>query len=253
MVAFAVAVAIMQTISIPLLPALPRSSTPASPPHRGWPRRTLIVGAAVNPIIGRMGDVYGKRRLLLVCLARGRRDGRAGHGRLAAGRHRRASRPGSRSGYPAAYGIIRDELSPPASARGVAMVTAAGAGIGAGLEPVVMGTVVERLRLAGGVLVTGGLRAALVLVLIDQRRGADLAGPLRRPRCGGAGAGLVVLLLAITNGSRWGWTSAPWSLSSSRPAGWLVWWLRWERSQDDPIVDLDLNGQGPVLLPTSAG
>ena len=52
----------LQTVSIPLLPAL-TSAFDTSIASVSWvATSTLIVGAAANPIIGRVGDMYGKRR-----------------------------------------------------------------------------------------------------------------------------------------------------------------------------------------------
>jgi MFS family permease len=68
-VSLAVAVmALMQTISIPLLPALPEPFDTDITSVSWVATSTLLVGAAVNPIVGRMGDIYGKRTLLLCCL-----------------------------------------------------------------------------------------------------------------------------------------------------------------------------------------
>ena len=67
--AFAMAVvALVQTSSIPLLTALPEAFD-ASIASVSWvATSTLVVGAAVDPIVGRMGDMYGKRPLVLGCL-----------------------------------------------------------------------------------------------------------------------------------------------------------------------------------------
>src|SRR5512134_2603512 len=67
--AFGVAViALMQTMSIPLLPVMAEAFDTSIAAVSWVATATLIVGAAANPIIGRMGDMYGKRRLLLGCL-----------------------------------------------------------------------------------------------------------------------------------------------------------------------------------------
>jgi MFS family permease len=252
-VAFAVAViALMQTISIPLLPALPDAFDTSIASVSWVATTTLIVGAAVNPIIGRMGDVYGKRRLMLACL------GAAAAGTVVsatadsllvviAGR----AVQGLGSGViPLSYGIIRDELPARLLSRGVAMVTAAGAGIGAGLGPVVMGAVVSTHGWRAVFWLTGGLLVVALVLVRTSTSGAGARLPARFDVPGAVvlALALVVLLLAITNGSRWGWTSAPVVALVVSAGGMAVWWLRWERSQDDPIVDLDLNGRGPVLL-----
>src|SRR5215475_5440412 len=64
-----IVVSIMQTIVVPLLPALPRL-THSSPGNVGWlVTVTLLTGAVFTPLLGRAGDMYGKRRVLLSVLA----------------------------------------------------------------------------------------------------------------------------------------------------------------------------------------
>ena len=136
--ALAVAVvALMQTISIPLLTTLPEVFDTNLAAVSWVATITLIVGAAVNPIIGRMGDVYGKRPLLLGCLAAavvGSVVGALADTLLvviAAGRSRDSARASSR--WP--MGSFATRCQGATCPRAVAVITAAGAGIGAGLGP----------------------------------------------------------------------------------------------------------------------
>jgi MFS family permease len=252
-VAFAVAVvALMQTISIPLLPVLPEAFDTTIVSVSWVATTTLIVGAAINPIIGRMGDVYGKRPLMLACL-----------GAAIAGTVVSATAgsllvvvigrvvQGLGSGViPLSYGIIRDELPARRLSRAVAAVTAAGAGIGAGLGPVLMGAVVTNHGWRAVFWITGGLLVAALVLVGAVTRGADVRYPAGFDGPGAIvlAVSLVILLLGITNGSRWGWTSPAVLVLVAAAVGLVAWWLRWERSCDDPMVDLDLNGRGPVLL-----
>ncbi|WP_181958507.1 MFS transporter [Nonomuraea diastatica] len=59
----------MQTLIIPLVPQLPALlGTTAS--DATWAiTATLLAGAVATPVVGRLGDMYGKRRMLLVSLA----------------------------------------------------------------------------------------------------------------------------------------------------------------------------------------
>ena len=143
--AFGVAViALMQTISIPLLPVLAEAFDTSIAAVSWVATATLIVGAAANPIIGRMGDMYGKRRLLLGCLAV------AVGGCVIAATARslpvvvagRAVQGLGSGVIPLSYGIIRDQLPGRHVGRGIAVITAAGAGLGAGLGPVLVGAIV---------------------------------------------------------------------------------------------------------------
>lgn len=61
--------AVMQTVVVPLLPDLPRL-TGSSPGAVSWTvTATLLSGAVLTPVLGRAGDMYGKRRVLTSALA----------------------------------------------------------------------------------------------------------------------------------------------------------------------------------------
>src|SRR6476646_9456594 len=61
--------AVMQTVVVPLLPDLPRL-TGASAGTVSWMvTATLLSGAVLTPVLGRAGDMYGKRRVLTAALA----------------------------------------------------------------------------------------------------------------------------------------------------------------------------------------
>ena len=59
-------VSVMQTLVVPLIPDLPQLlHTSAS--NASWAiTATLLGGAVATPVVGRLGDLYGKRRMLLV-------------------------------------------------------------------------------------------------------------------------------------------------------------------------------------------
>ncbi|MDQ0715529.1 MFS family permease [Streptomyces luteogriseus] len=58
----------MQTLVIPIVPELPRLlNAPAS--DTAWAvTATLLAAAVATPMTGRLGDMYGKRRMLLISL-----------------------------------------------------------------------------------------------------------------------------------------------------------------------------------------
>ena len=64
-----IVVALMQTLVVPIIPQLPHllNSTPAD---TSWAvTATLLAAAVITPISGRLGDMFGKKRMLLVSLA----------------------------------------------------------------------------------------------------------------------------------------------------------------------------------------
>ncbi len=63
-----IVVALMQTLVIPLVPDLPRLLH-ISATNAAWVVTvTLLAAAVATPTAGRLGDMYGKRRVLLVSL-----------------------------------------------------------------------------------------------------------------------------------------------------------------------------------------
>ncbi|MFC5827518.1 MFS transporter, partial [Nonomuraea insulae] len=64
-----IVVALMQGMIIPLIPQLPRFLS-ATPSDATWAiTATLLAGAVATPVVGRLGDMYGKRRMLLISLS----------------------------------------------------------------------------------------------------------------------------------------------------------------------------------------
>ncbi|QIZ38486.1 MFS transporter [Saccharopolyspora sp. ASAGF58] len=66
-----IVVSLMQTLVIPLVPVLP-ALLGASAADSAWAiTTTLLAGAVATPVVGRLGDMYGKRRMLQVIMAMG--------------------------------------------------------------------------------------------------------------------------------------------------------------------------------------
>src|SRR3954469_24971433 len=64
-----IVVAVMQTLLVPVIKDLPQLLGTA-PSNATWVlTSTLLSGAVATPIMGRLGDLYGKRRMLIFSLA----------------------------------------------------------------------------------------------------------------------------------------------------------------------------------------
>lgn len=64
-----IVVAVMQTLLVPVIKDLPELLG-TSPSNATWVMTsTLLAGAVATPIMGRLGDLYGKRRMLIASLA----------------------------------------------------------------------------------------------------------------------------------------------------------------------------------------
>lgn len=246
-----VVVAVMQTLVVPLLPHVP-ALTGASPTAAGWlVTITLLTGAVCTPVLGRVGDMYGKRRVLIVSL-----------GVLVAGSALcavssrievliagRALQGAALAVVPLGISIMRDELPPARVLPSIALMSST-LGIGAAIGLPVAALVVEHYDWHTMFWASAGLGVLdIVLVLlcvpespVRSRGRFDALGAL------GLTAALVGLLLAVTQGGSWGWTSA-------RTLGLLVLalliglvWGRYELRTRSPMVDLRVSAKPAVLL-----
>jgi MFS family permease len=176
-----------------------------------WVLTAYLLSASVaTPILGRLGDMFGKKRLLVVALAI------VGAGTLIAALASsigpmvvgRALQGAGGAVFPLAYGIIRDEFPRARVAGGIALISAI-LGIGGGLGTVLAGPITTHLSyhwLFWLPLVFTVAAALGALLVIPE-------SPVRRPgRIDFTGAlllsgWLTALLVGISQGASWGWGS----------------------------------------------
>ncbi|GAA3534992.1 MFS transporter [Nonomuraea rosea] len=246
-----IAVSLMQTLVIPLVPELPKLLG-ASAGDATWAiTATLLASAAATPVMGRLGDMYGKRRMLLVSLFLliagsvlcGLSDsltpmivGRALQG-LASGV------------IPLGISIMRDEL--PAERLGSAIASmSASLGVGGALGLPAAALIADNADWHVLFWTSAGLGVIafiLVLTLVPEsavRSGGrfDLVGAV------GLSAGLVSLLLAISKGADWGWGDPLTIGLFAAAVVVLLLWGWWELRTREPMVDLRTTARPQVLF-----
>jgi MFS family permease len=229
-----------------IIPALPRFAElyDASVTGVAWlATGFLISGVVAVPLFGRLADVYGKRRLLLVALgaffigslvcALTRSIELAIAGRVIQGL-------GTAVG-PLTFGLVRDLLPPGVLPRAVGGVIGA-ASFGAAIGLVFSGILADRFSPATifwFLAVFSGALALAVVALVPET-------PVRaNVRLDIAGAGLLVgalfaLILGVSQGNKWGWSS---SEVIALFAGAVVLFAAFavvERRDPQPLVDLAL-------------
>src|SRR3954451_20141330 len=106
----------------------------------------LLTASIATPILGRMGDMFGKEHVLvgvLVMFGLGSLVAALSHsiGMLVAGR---AIQGFAGAVFPLAFGIIRDEFPPERVAQGIGLISAT-FGIGGGIGLVLAGVIVDHL------------------------------------------------------------------------------------------------------------
>lgn len=180
----------------------------------------MLASAVVTPIAGRMGDLYGHRRILIAGLAvllvgsvvAGISDLAGSYPGLLAGRVVQGCSGGV---FPVAFGLIRYSAAP-LRQRGLISGLSAMFGVGGALGMVVAGPIVD---LAGTSALFWTIGAIVVLALLGTpalfadrpAKAADSteSEPARLDIGGAAllALTLVSLLLGISQGSGWGWAS----------------------------------------------
>ncbi|MFI0903177.1 MFS transporter [Streptomyces sioyaensis] len=246
-----IVVAVMQTLLVPVIKDLPVLLNTA-PSNAMWVMTaTLLAGAVATPIMGRLGDLNGKRRMLLTSLAImvlgslvcGFTDDLV---TMIVGRALQGFAMGA---IPLGIGIMRDEL--PRERLGAAMgLMSSSIGVGGGLALPVAALVAQHAdwhTLFFGAAGLGLLSMLLTLLVVPEtavraQGRFDVAGAL------GLSAGLVALLLPITKGSDWGWGSPTTLGLFGLAALILVLWGVLELRRPDPLVDLRTTARREVLL-----
>ncbi|MYV40656.1 MFS transporter [Streptomyces sp. SID1328] len=235
--------AVMQTVVVPLLPDLPRL-TGSSPAAVSWMvTATLLSGAVLTPVLGRAGDMYGKRRVLTSALALMT----VGSVLCALSSDitvlitARALQGAAASVVPLSISILRDELPPQRRGSAVALMSST-VGIGAALGLPLAALVVQYadwhtmfwLTSALGVLGVAATWWAVRESPVREAGRFDVVGAL------GLAVALVALLLAVSQGGQWGWTSpAVLGLFAAFAVVLALWWRQQLRTAR-PLVDLRL-------------
>ncbi|MBH5334100.1 MFS transporter [Streptomyces pactum] len=251
-------VSMMQTLVVPIL-GLMQDDLDATAAEVSWVTTATLLSAAVfTPLLGRFGDQHGKKPtlvgMLLVMVA---------GSLLAATAHSlawlivgRVLQGAATAIFPLALSVLRDEIRPARLPGAMALVSGTLA-FGTGLAMVSVGLLTQGddpdYRTAFW-LATGLAVAALlaVVVLVPSGRHApggrtDVLGALT------LAATLVLLLLPITQGNEWGWTSGRTLGSFAGAVVFAAVWVQVERKVREPLVDMRMFVHPPVLFANITG
>lgn len=233
----------------PALPAIERYYH-CSPTAAAWLLTGfLLVSAAAYPLGGRLGDQYGRRRVLLVSLvmfavgslvcALGASIGVVIAGRIIQGM-------GAGMG-PLAMALARDNVEPKRVPMAVGLLVAAG-GVGAAAGLLAVGPLVDDVSVPAifwFLFIVAVVLIPAVLWAVDEtpervRRPLDVAGATVLV------GGLGCLMLAISEAGDWGWADAR-TVALFVSAGVLLvaYWVR-ERTASSPLIDPRVLGRRSV-------
>ncbi|WP_299568902.1 MFS transporter [uncultured Williamsia sp.] len=243
--------ALAQTLVLPVLPKI-SADIGASTTQAQWLlTATLLVGAAAVPVIGRLADMYGRRLMMVVAL-----------GALLVGSVidaltddirvmivGRAITGLSSAAVPLGISLLSAVLPEARKGSAVAMVSAmlgVGSALGLPLAGVVAGHFdYHALYWIGAV--GAAISIALVLAVVGNPAGTregsiDVAG------IGLLVGGLVCLVLPLSQGSSWGWSSPATIGLLVASVVLLALLVVVEKRSSDPLVDMTALSNPPVAI-----
>ncbi|KQR76836.1 MFS transporter [Arthrobacter sp. Leaf337] len=244
-------VALMQTLVVPLLPDFPGILGVTADDASWLVTATLLSSAVATPIVSRSADMYGKRKMMVICLA----IMVAGSIVAAVGGSflwlivGRALQGFSSALIPVGISIMRDELPKEKMGSAVALMSAT-LGIGSALGLPLAGLLYESLGWESIFWVSAAAGSLLLTAVVLAVPESKVRTPGRFDYLGAVilSAALAALLLAISKGGSWGWGSEPVLLLFLAAAVLLAAWLPYELKVSQPMVDLRTSGRRPVLL-----
>lgn len=244
-------VSLQQTLIIPLLPDIPEILGVSADDASWLVTATLLTGAVATPIVSRMADMYGKRRMLLIALSVTTVGSfvaalSSGFALLIVGR---AMQGFGSALIPVGISIMRDELPRDKLATGIALMSATlgiGAALGLPMSGLLYGTFgwtsLFWSTAAVGLLMTVSVR--LLINESDQRTYGrfDILGALV------LSVVLVAALLVLSKGTAWGWSSTRVIGLAAVSLIFLALWIPLQLRTPEPMVNLRTAVRAPVLL-----
>jgi EmrB/QacA subfamily drug resistance transporter len=233
--------ALLQSLVAPALPDI-QHALHTSENSVSWILTAYLLSASVaTPLIGRLGDMYGKERLLMIVLLL------LSVGTLVSalasslalmlvGRVIQGAAGGI---FPLAFGIIRDEFPRERVAAAIGLMSAL-LGVGGGAGVVLAGPIVDHLSfhyLFWLPLIPVVVATVATHLFVPE-------SPIRVPgRVNWAGAalmsaGLAAVLVAVSETANWHWLSAKTLGCIAIGLVLLALWVRSESRSDHPLVDM---------------
>jgi EmrB/QacA subfamily drug resistance transporter len=252
----ALAYALAQTLIVPALPVI-QADTGSSQSAATWMLTAFLLSSSVaTPIVGRLGDMIGKEKVLLFSL------GIFGAGSLicALGSHSiellisgRIVQGAGGAIFPLCFGVIRDEFPPDKVASSIGTIsTTFGIGGGAGL--VLAGIFIDHLSVAWMFWFSLGITLIAAWATWRYVPESPVRVDARIDWGGGAllSVALSAVLLGVAQGNAWGWSSARVAALIGGGLVVLALFVAYEMRTDEPMVDMALMRRRAVWAPNLA-
>lgn len=212
---------------------------------------TLLVSAICTPVAGKLGDMYGKRRVALTLLALLL----AGSLICALSFHvapmilGRALQGAGMGVIPLGISLLRDVLPPHRLGSAIALVSAT-LGVGGAIGLPVSAIIVETLDWHALFWTASALSvvAALLVARFVPESASRTGGRIDTVGVVGLGIGLVAVLMAVSNANNWGWASPATVTLLIGGAVVLGVWVLVELRVRNPLVDVRVSVRPAVLF-----
>jgi len=236
-----VSYALVQSLVAPALPDI-QESLGTSVNSVSWVLTAFLLSASIaTPVLGRLGDIHGKEKLLVIslaifCVGLGISALAGSLALMLVGRIAQGSAGGI---FPLAFGIIRDEFPRPRVAGAIGLMSAL-MGVGGGTGVVLAGPIVEHLSyhylfwLPLIVLVP----ATVAIQRFVPESPVRVAGSVNWVGTALMAVGLGCVLIAVSESPVWHWTSPKTLGLLAVGACLLVAWVRSESRAKEPLVDM---------------
>lgn len=244
-------VSLSQSLLVPILPILPGRLHESAANVEWLLTSTLLVGAVAVPLFGRLGDMFGKRRLLLVAVASltvgSLLDAvTSNFALLIVGR---ALQGVSLAGIPLGISLLSSLLPRERIPAAIALISAM-LGVGGSLGLPLAGVIGEHADFHVLFWITAGAGAAVFAGLVTivpeapNRTGGrvDITGTVV------LSAALVALLLPLAEGSNWGWTSPRTLVLLAAAVVLVIVFVLFELRTRSPLVDVRATARRPIVL-----
>jgi EmrB/QacA subfamily drug resistance transporter len=207
-----------------------------------WVLTSYLLSASVaTPILGRLGDMFGKERMLLVALAL------LSVGTLMsalatalplmlAGRIVQGAAGGI---FPLAFGIIRDEFPPRRVAGAIGLMSAL-LGVGGGAGVVLAGPIIDNTsyHFLFWLPLIPILAATAATHFFVPESPVRVPGRVNWTSAALLSGGLVAVLVAVSETATWGWGSPKTLGLIAVGVVLLALWVRTETRSSEPLVDM---------------
>jgi EmrB/QacA subfamily drug resistance transporter len=241
--------AVLQSLVIPAIPAIAHALHTSEDSASWLLSGPLLAASVFTPIAGRLGDIYGKERVLLLTLVL------LAIGTVWAGLSNsileldlaRAVQGAAGGIFPLAFGVIRDEFPRERVAGGIGLMSAI-LGVGAGFGILLAGVILENLGWHW--LFWAPLPLAVIAVIACYFFVPE--SPMRTPASINwiaailMTAGISAVLIAISEATIWGWGSPKTIALVVGGLALCVVWVTWEIRSRTSLVDMRLMRLRPV-------